>query len=121
MRPGFYKTSELLPGHIKPSTFTYDGLGDQLTQADPLGNATTYQYNANRQVTTIDDPNSAGPTHGTTTNVYDPATHNLLSTTDAENHVTTYTYFANGQVNTVKVDGVQTASFVYDATAICSA
>jgi RHS repeat-associated protein/uncharacterized repeat protein (TIGR01451 family) len=114
--PNDNKLSELLPGHLNPSTFTYDGLGDQLTQTDPLGHQTTYGYNGNRQVTSIDDANPAGPTHGTTTNAYDPATHNLLSTTDAENHVTTYTYFPNGQVKSVTVDNVQTASFVYDGT-----
>jgi RHS repeat-associated protein len=108
------KLSELLPGHLNPSTFTYDALGDQLTQTDPLGNETKYAYNANRQVTTIDDAN-LGAQHGTTTNTYD-AHANLLSTTDAEGHVTAYTYFANGQVKTVSVDGVQTGSFVYDAT-----
>jgi RHS repeat-associated protein len=107
------KTSELLPGHVKPSTFTYDSLGDQLTQIDPLGNKTTYQYNGNRQVTQVDDAN-VGAQHGTTKNIYDPH-NNLTSTTDAEGHVTAFTYFPNGQVKTVSVDNVQTASFIYDA------
>src|SRR6185312_12249758 len=101
------KLSELLPGHTSASTFTYDGLGDQLTQTDPLNNETKYFYNANRQVTEIDDAN-LGTQQGKTTDIYDPATHNLTSTTDAEGHVTSYTYFPNGQVNTVSVDGVQT-------------
>ena len=64
-------------------------------------------------MTEIDDAN-LGVQQGETTNVYDPATHNLLSTTDAEGHVTTYSYFHNGQVKTVSVDNVQTGSFLYD-------
>ncbi len=83
------------------TTTTYDGDGNVLTQTDPMGNVTTYVYDAVGRQTEVYEPN---PTDGG-----GPSSFAGLSTTNPE---TIYTYDAAGNTSTVEEpNGTTTTSF----------
>jgi YD repeat-containing protein len=67
-------------------------VGNMTSVKDPLGNVTTYTYNAWNQVLTTKDALGR-----TTTNNYDPNTGDLVSTVDAFGYATIFTYGRDGQ------------------------
>ncbi len=88
--------------------YTYDSLGNQLTQEDPLGNITRYTYGDKSRLLTETDGLGR-----TTTNVYSRSG-NLRSTTDALGHTTGYDYDLRGQVRSVKDANGNVTTFDYD-------
>jgi YD repeat-containing protein len=83
------------------------------TVTDGLGNATTYQYNAQGQLTSVIAPavNGSSPT---TTYTYD-ANGNLLTSTDPNGAVTTYHYDVSGNLLSVEDGAGNTTSYTYNA------
>jgi YD repeat-containing protein len=83
------------------------------TVTDGLGNVTTYQTNAQGQLTNVIAPavNGASPT---TTYTYD-ANGNLLTRTDPNGAITTYQYDANGNVLSVEDGAGNTVTYTYNA------
>jgi YD repeat-containing protein len=71
------------------TTYAYDAAGRQVGLTDPDGNATTWTYDADDQVTVEITP------LGTTTYAYD-ADGEETATTDADGRQTTYSYDADG-------------------------
>lgn len=63
------------------------------TRTDGRGNVWKYSYNADGQLV-----KTLAPDNTSTTYTYDPATWNLASMTDANDHRTEYTYDANGNL-----------------------
>lgn len=104
--PGLVHTHTDMRGNT--TTDDHDPTTHLLTdEIDPLGNKTSYTYNAAGQVLTKTMPlgNVAGTTAATkasytTTNVYDTLG-NLQSLTDGLGNETSYTYYTTGQVKTV--------------------
>ncbi|HLJ86073.1 MAG TPA: RHS repeat-associated core domain-containing protein [Candidatus Angelobacter sp.] len=66
--------------------FTYDGLGNQLKEIDPAGQATLRAYDDISRLVAV-----TNALNQTTRYVYDPAS-NLLSVTDANQHTTSFQY-----------------------------
>jgi RHS repeat-associated protein len=111
-------TSVLFNATVFPlRSFTYDSLGNLLTQADlsapsKIGaNTLTYQITDRDRICSI--------AYGTATppaacNVAYDGVGNIVSQPDRNNHSRTFTYFPGGQVATI-VRGDTTATFDYDA------
>ncbi len=88
------KLSETSPlGHV--TSYTYDGVGNQLTLTDANNHQTVRTYDAVNRVKTV-----TAPDLGVTTNTYDLAG-NLVSRKDARNNTTTYAYDLDNQRTTV--------------------
>ncbi len=68
------------------ANYTYDDVGNRLTQADGNGNTTHYSYDAIDRPTVVTDPLTR-----TTVTQYDPVG-NVLTITDREGHITTNIY-----------------------------
>jgi RHS repeat-associated protein len=66
-------------------TYTYDQVGNKISETDGNGNMTDYSYDNNNNLLTVTDST------GTTTYVYDQLDRKI-SMTDANNHTTSYTY-----------------------------
>ncbi|MCL4207913.1 MAG: hypothetical protein KJ000_35960, partial [Pirellulaceae bacterium] len=98
-------------------TYTYDAAGQRLTETDPLGRTSSYQYDALGRVVeyTLPDPDGAGPLAAPVyAYAYDLAG-NLLSVTDPLNNTTSYAYDDFDRVVTV-TDALSGATgFAYDA------
>jgi YD repeat-containing protein len=87
------------------TTYTYDGMGNVLTQKDPNGNVTTYTYDALGNVLTSTDATGA-----VTTNTYD-AFGNLQTSTDALGNTTYFFYdLLNRLTLEIDRDGYATAT-----------
>ena len=76
------------------TTYTYDYLGNVLTETDPANYTTTYTYTPTQRKVAVKNALNA-----TTTTVYD-SLGRTLTVTDALNNVTTYTYDVLGRVLT---------------------
>ncbi|RUL72743.1 LysM peptidoglycan-binding domain-containing protein [Dyella choica] len=83
------------------------------TVTDGLGDATTYQTNAQGQLTSVIAPAVNGSS-STTTYTYD-ANGNLLTSTDPNGAVTTHVYDANGNLLSVEDGAGNTISYTYNA------
>ncbi|MFK2891062.1 RHS repeat protein, partial [Dyella flagellata] len=94
-------------------TITLSYATNSTTVTDGLGHVTTYQTNAQGQLTSVIAPtvNGASPT---TTYTYD-ANGNLLTSTDPNGAVTTYSYDANGNLLSVEDGAGNTVSYAYNA------
>jgi RHS repeat-associated protein len=90
-------------------SFTYNNNGQALTATDPLGNVTTYAYDAKGDMTSA--TNALGQTRLFTS--YD-ANGRPLAIQDPNGVVTTLTYNFRGQV-TSKTVGVRITVYAYDA------
>jgi RHS repeat-associated protein len=91
----------------------YDAAGRVSVVVDPLGNRTSYAYDANDNVTTLTTP------IGTTTYVYD-ADKELADQTDANGRRTTFAYDGDGRRTnerwlTSSGGTVETLTYTYDA------
>ena len=89
-----------LGGGSPVTTTTYDAVGNVTSTTDPLGNTTTYAYNANDELLTQTDPAvdvSGTMTHPVTTYTYD-ADGEQTSLTDSDNNTTTSVYDSFGRV-----------------------
>jgi RHS repeat-associated protein len=73
--------------------FTHDGDGNVLTETDPLGNLTSYEYDSRDRLieTTYDDDDTNSSNNPQVTLTYDTAG-NLATRTDERGFVTTYDY-----------------------------
>nr|MBA3311784.1 cadherin-like domain-containing protein [Planctomycetaceae bacterium] len=140
------RTSTTLPdpdGYGYPLTSpvystTYDAVGRVLTETDPLGNVTAYEYDALGRLikTTLPDPDGTGsltspvttysysivgnllsvtnPLGKTTTYGYDAA-RRLTSVTDSLNHATAYVYDNLGRLTSDTDANSGVTTYVYDA------
>ena len=89
-----------LGGGSPVTTTTYDAVGNVTSTTDPLGNTTTYAYNANDELLTQTDPAvdvSGTMTHPVTTYTYD-ADGEQTSLTDSDSNTTTSVYDSFGRV-----------------------
>jgi RHS repeat-associated protein len=94
---------------LSQSTLSYfDAVGRLLRSVDPMGRATTYEYNAVNLVTKITD--ALG---GQTTFTYD-GNGNLLTLTDARSKTTTWTYDAMDRVETRTDPLARDEAFTYN-------
>jgi RHS repeat-associated protein len=102
----------------KVSTFTYDAsTGDQLSGTTPLGDKTTYAYNAAGQRLTMVTPagNVVGGNPADYTTTYVPnAFGQVASITDPLGHQTQQVYDADGNLHQVIDPLTQTTTFDYD-------
>jgi len=90
-------------------SFSYDGLGNLLSQSDALGNTTSFTYDSTfNKVTAIEDPLG-----NMTTFTYD-ARGNLQTQTDANSNLTKYQYDAFGELTQVTDALNQTTFLSYD-------
>ena len=121
-------------GHVagaKAATYTtkygYDADGNQVSLTTPLGEVTTWSYDANEQVATTTDArgNVTGATAAayTTSYGYDPDG-DLITSTDPLGNVTSYSYYGDGNLISMtsprgNVAGATAASYTttygYDA------
>ena len=97
---------------------SYDSsTGDLLSQTTPLGDETTYTYNAAGQRLTMVSPNGnvtgGSPSAYTTTYVPDAAGH-VTSVTDPLSHQTQQMYDADGNLHQVIDPLTQTTTYTYD-------
>jgi RHS repeat-associated protein len=95
--------------NLNQATYTYDIMGNLVSQTDPLNHTTTYNYNANGWLLSVTD--AAGQTNSYT---YDMC-QNLLTSTDALNHTTSYNYDNVGKVLTETLPDNTHTSWTYDA------
>jgi RHS repeat-associated protein len=91
------------------TTYTYDALGDELSETDPLGNTTKYSYDADGDLTSVKDPN--GNTTQYTYNLDDEPT----STTQPGGQPETETYDGDGNVLTQTDGNGNTTHYAYNA------
>lgn len=90
------------------TTYTYDADGNVLSVQDPLGHTTTSTFDAlNRLVRSVD------PLNNTTSYAYD-AQDNLTSVTDPRGLATTYTYDGFGDVLSAISPESGTTTYTYD-------
>ncbi|MFG2825164.1 LamG-like jellyroll fold domain-containing protein [Kitasatospora sp. NPDC048365] len=107
------------------TNYTWDGLGNALTQTDPAATdavtgtihtrktTTTYDNDGNRTTQTVSDTTGGDPTR-TTTWTYNTTNNLLASTKDPANRTTSYTYDDYGNV-TQKTDPTGTKwNYSYD-------
>ncbi|MEF2246470.1 S8 family serine peptidase [Paenibacillus sp. IITD108] len=88
-------------------TYTYDGLGREITETDAAGTVyVTYYDDAGRVTATAVRKTATSPEQQLSSNRYDLAGH-LLSETDANGNTITYTYNTFGQVRTMHFPGDQ--------------
>ena len=93
------------------SSFTYDAKGDKLTSTDPNGNTTTMTYDANGNLLTLASPPSLGyPAQQWT---YD-SKNDVLSHTDARNKTTSYGYDTAGDLTSITKPGGLTTTYNRD-------
>jgi RHS repeat-associated protein len=98
-------------GYVSQETkYSYDYLGNLLSETDPNGNVTTYTYNALGNVLTV--KNAAGDTAN---NVYDTSRGLLESETDYNGNTTTYLYNSFNQVQQVTTPMGGITKTYYDA------
>jgi RHS repeat-associated protein len=92
------------------TTYMYDSQGNRIERKDALGFVTTYTYEPTfNQMTSMTDPNGR-----TTIYTIDPATGNLLQTTDPLGNVETWTYDSHGNVLTHTDKDGHTTTYTYD-------
>jgi YD repeat-containing protein len=89
-------------------TYTHDTADRVLTETDPLGNVTTYNYDADGNRTSVTDARSK-----TTTHAYDPL-NRLTSETAPDGGVTSYTYDAVGNKLSDTNPRNKTTTYTYD-------
>ncbi len=87
--------------------YTYDEVGNRLTQTDPNGNTTSFEYDNLGRITTRNLPLAMEETHS-----YD-ANGNVLSTTDFNGDTTTFAYDSMNRLTSRSYPGTSTASFTY--------
>lgn len=95
--------------NLNETVFTYDGRGNPLTIARPLGVTHGFVYDAQNNVTKHTDPNLNETDYG-----YD-GSGNLTSVTDQLTHVTTYVPLSNGLVDYVTNPLGHQTDFSYDS------
>jgi YD repeat-containing protein len=122
------------------SNYWYDAAGNEVETADPLGQATTYEFDGLGRVVKVTqpDPDGSGPELApwtvytydaagnlltqtdrladTTTYAFDPLGREV-SETDAQADVTTYAYDAAGNTASTTDPDDNTTSWTYDAAA----
>jgi len=94
-------------GHTLGMTWSADGQ-NLLGKTDPLGNATSYTYDAFNNLTSMTDPLG-----NTTTHTYNGTL--LTSSTDALGAVTAYTYTPEGYLESTTDPLGRTTSYTYDS------
>ncbi|HQU93029.1 MAG TPA: DUF6531 domain-containing protein, partial [Pyrinomonadaceae bacterium] len=100
---------------LNETTYTYDGLGNRLTQTDVLGTQ-SWTYNNLGQVLTYNDRVDHGTSNNTVINVYDSVGKgNLETTSDRLGYTTTLTYTNLGQIETVTDARSKTTTLTYDS------
>lgn len=88
--------------------YTYDILDRLLTTKDPLGNITTFGYDANGNKNLVQDAEL-----NSTISEYD-SRNKLWKVTDAKGNITEYTYDANGNLKEIKDAKGNSTNYTYD-------
>jgi len=92
------------------TSYTYDARGNKLSENDPLGNTTSYTYDARDNMLT-----QTGPLGNTTTYTYN-SRNQVLSTTDPLGNITTYTYdYENRLIQVTRKSDDSAINYYYDA------
>ena len=101
-------------GHT--TTWTYNSHNKVLTVSKPLGENVLNTYDANDNLTQMDQKDSGGVIKATTKWTVSSATYGLPSDmTDPDTHKTTYGYNTNGDLNSVTTPLTHATSWVKDA------
>src|SRR5205085_1478321 len=74
----------------RTTTYGYDGYGNRNATTNALGFFTTSTYDSFGHLLTMRDENNPAGPFPTVQNTYDPASGNLISTTDANQNQTTF-------------------------------
>jgi RHS repeat-associated protein len=104
------KVKKVTDHNAQAVSYAYDGFGDLLGTADPVGNVVTMHYDAMGHKTKLQDPDL-----GTWSYIVDAAGHTRRQT-DAKNQVTTSTYDLLDRL-TQRVEPDQEGDWVYDTAA----
>lgn len=88
--------------------YTYDILDRLMTTKDPLGNITTFGYDANGNKNLVQDAEL-----NSTISEYD-SRNKLWKVTDAKGNITEYTYDANGNLKEIKDAKGNSTTYAYD-------
>ena len=107
---GYNSNSDLtsISHPIGSESFTYDNVGNLLTDTDPNSSSITFTYDNLNRVTSMKDAYNHGPSFS-----YD-ANGNMTGKTDANGNITTYTYNAMNRLTNVSTTAGNT-SYTYDA------
>ncbi|WCL48104.1 RHS repeat-associated core domain-containing protein [Leptospira sp. GIMC2001] len=91
--------------------FTYDSIGNVVTQTDSLGRSLQYTYGGTNGNLPITATNAIGQT---TSKEYDPITDLELSSVDANGNITTMNYDKYGRTTEVHFNGNKVQSMFYE-------
>jgi YD repeat-containing protein len=101
------------PGKWYVQTFTYDSLGNVITQSDNLGRSLSYAIGGTTASQPIEATNALGQK---TKTEYDPKTDQVISTTDANNQVLETKYDVYGRKTETLLNGTKIESTIYEFT-----
>lgn len=97
-----------------PVKFTYNANGTAATATDAKSNVTTYGYNGQAELTSIDYPGSGAGSLGTQTFTYDSLSR-LSTYTDGKGQTTTVEYDPIDRIKKLTYHDASTTTFTYDA------
>lgn len=99
------------PGKWYAQYFTYDTLGNVITQTDSLGRTLQYTYGGTNGNLPITATNAIGQT---TSKTYDPITDLEIESTDANGNITTVSYDKYGRTTESSFNGNRVQSVYYE-------
>ncbi|MCG9874345.1 MAG: FG-GAP-like repeat-containing protein, partial [Leptospiraceae bacterium] len=101
------------PGKWYVQNFTYDSLGNVITQTDNLGRSLSYSYGGTTGSQPIEATNALGQK---TKTEYDPKTDEVIRTIDANNQFLENKYDVYGRKTKTSLNGTKVESYQYEFT-----